>query len=172
VSDRPRPEYGEYATPEEQSEASGVPHTPPQLPPPVVGTQVRAAPPTGHTAAPRGWDRIITTAFLAYGAFTLLSRFLTLDSTGQALKESLASVGFTGFDSVAQINEVALTSAIIELGILAITVLISVRRLRSGKITFFIPLIAGILATIVMALIFMPIVMADPAYLTWAESLR
>ena len=171
MSDRPRPEYGEYATPEEQSEASGV-SLEKQLPPPVAGTQVRVAPPLGETVAPRGWDRVITTAFLAYGAFTLFTRFLTLDSTGESLKQSLASVGFTGFDSVAQINEVALTSAIVELGILAIAVMLSVRRLRSGKITFFIPLIAGVLATVIMAMIFMPIVVADPAYLTWAESLR
>ena len=173
MSDRPRPEYGEYATPEEQSAASGVPHTPPPLAPPVPGTQIRtAAPPEGQVAAPRSWDRVLTTAFLAYGAVTLVSRFLTLDTTGQNLKESLATVGFVGFSSIEQINAVALTSALIELVILALTVAISLRRLRSGKITFFIPLIAGVLATVIMAMIFMPIVVADPAYLTWAESLR
>ena len=173
MSDRPRPKYGEYATPEEQSAASGVPHTPPPLAPPVPGTQIRtAAPPAGQVAAPRSWDRVLTTAFLAYGAVTLVYRFLTLDTTGQNLKEDLASIGFSGFNSIAQINAVALNAALVELIIFAVTVMIALRRLRSGKLTFFIPLIAWVLVGIAMAAIFMPIVVADPAYLTWAESFR
>src|SRR5690606_16253187 len=62
-----RPQYGEYATPEEQRRLAGLP--PVDATPEVAVVQAEPAAPA-QTAAPapaRPWDRIITIALLAYG---------------------------------------------------------------------------------------------------------
>jgi hypothetical protein len=168
-----RPQYGEFATPEEQSAASGIPVT---LPAPVAGTAVPIAPPAGASTlpgvapAPRPWDRILTVAMLAYGGYSVVSLFFSIDSVGQVLQEQLTTIGFDGFTLFDEISRVALIGAFIQLAFLAVAIVASLRSLRAGRVTFWIPLTAGVVSSVIVGVLFMSVILSDPAYLTWVES--
>jgi hypothetical protein len=174
-----RPQYGEYATPEEVAAAFGTPPPPrqpaqpdaPQLPPPVAGTAVRAAPPAG-VVVERSWNRILTTILIALGAYRTVVSFFSLNAEGDNLAASLKSVGYTGFTSIAEINELALTGAVLQAVFLGLAVVISLRLLRAGRISFWVPLVAALICWVVIASLYMGVIVNDPAYATWVESQR
>jgi len=169
-----RPQYGEYATPEEVAAAFGTPPAPPkhvELPPPVAGTAVRAAPPAG-VVVDRPWNRILTTILIALGAYRTVTSFFSLNSEGDNLATSLESVGFTGFTSIDEINQLAMTSAVLQVVFLGLAVVISMRLLRAGRISFWVPLVAAFICWVVIASLYMGVIVNDPAYATWVESQR
>ena len=169
-----RPQYGEYATPEEVAAAYGTPPAPPkpaELPPPVAGTAVRAAPPAG-VVVERSWNRILTTILIALGAYRTVTSFFSLNSEGDNLAASLESVGYTGFTSIAEINDLAMTSAVLQVVFLGLAVVISLRLLRAGRISFWVPLVAAVICWVIIASLYMGVIVNDPAYATWVESQR
>ena len=165
-----RPQYGEYATPEEQAAASGVPAP---LAPPVPGTALPVPPPPGVVASTRPrWDSILTTVLLALGAYTVVSSFLDMSAIGESFQTTFAQFGFGDFTSIDAANRMGLVVAFIQLGAYVITVALSMRSIRRNRVTFAIPLIAGVVTAIVCGLLLMSVVVNDPAYLTWIESQR
>nr|WP_262927701.1 DUF6264 family protein [Microbacterium sp. NIBRBAC000506063] len=72
---RPRPQFGEYATPEQQRAAMGLP--PETVAPAPALAPEPVAPSDGAASAPpkprRRWDRFLTFALLAYGLITVIS---------------------------------------------------------------------------------------------------
>ena len=168
-----RPQYGEYATPEEQAAASGVPLVPTPLAPPIAGTALPVPPPPGAVATTRPrWDSILTTVLLALGAYTVVSSFLDTSAVGESFRVTFTQFGFGEFTSTDAANRMGLVVACVQLVAYIITVALSMRSIRRNKVTFAIPLIAGVITTIVCALLLMSVVVNDPAYLTWIESQR
>jgi hypothetical protein len=91
--DRARPEYGEYATPEEQAKAAGQKYVPPE---PVKPVEV-VAPDEKEVAPPRRpTDRYITLLFLVFGAITLIESIGGDLNFVTQLRDFAASVGVTG----------------------------------------------------------------------------
>jgi hypothetical protein len=164
-----RPQYGEYATPEEQAAASGF-GAPPPLAPPIPGTAVRAAPPVDAPRVRPRWDSIITTVLLALGAYTVITSFIEMSAIGEAFATTFEQLGVGGFSSFDAVNRMALIVAFVQLAAYVATVALSLRSARQNRITFAIPLIAGVATTFVCALLIMSVVVNDPAYLSWVES--
>ena len=158
----PRPEYGEYATPEEQAAQRGTP-----VPVPVPWTAVPhpAPAPTAAvvTRPPRAGDRLASQLLLVVGA---LGVWLAV-SAAFGLNEAMANVYLqygiegdfqpTGATRIAQIA-IAASHVLLYLAALIGTV----RLIRQGRRSFWLPLGIGALAAIIFFGILMVVMINDP----------
>lgn len=138
--------------------ASGDPEpyraTPPNSMPPnaaatnAVASDAPVAPPAAPRAARSGGDRIATIVLVAIGALGALYFAASI----YQLPNSLAMAGsMLGRDDVvvpASVTTLANVGAIVVLALYAVTLIYSLQRLRSGKLTFWVPLAAGAVALI------------------------
>ncbi|MFF2632407.1 DUF6264 family protein [Microbacterium sp. NPDC058021] len=169
---RPRPQYGEYATPEEQRARIAQPHAtdalsagvaPEVVAPPQYGGPV--APATTSAARPsRTADRIITLVLLAYGLLTVLvsaPQMIDVGAFAQTLFQTL------GVD--AQLSDPASArgwgiagAAVLAIGWL-LTAWLSWRGLRARRVTWWIPLVGGIVCNLVSGALMLVPIMSDSA---------
>jgi hypothetical protein len=175
---RPRPRYGEYATPEEQRARIAQPEVTEALsggdsPAPAAPAVMRSPAPSqsrpgaaAATTATRGsmLDRIATVALLAYGLFIVITSIPSV-----ADYNSFAATFFETLGSDATLADPSagrgwgLASALV-LGVgWLVTALLSWLNLRAQRISFWIPLVGGVVFTMVAsALLIVPLTM-DPA---------
>ena len=179
--ERPRPQYGEYATPEEQQARIRQPDATDALlagqaldaPANPTAAPAQQAPPATRTGSAlarpvTGWrlaDRIVTFGLLGYGLFNVIATAVQLFSFEQFANTMLGLLGIdTAFSNV---SEGQLWGALAGITVIvgwALTAYLTFRRLRRGKISFWIPL-AGFLVvqTAVVVMISIPLV-NDPAF--------
>lgn len=207
-AERPaRPQYGEYATPEElaalqasRAEAesqSGVAQAPATsagsvaaIPAPVerddaarnaARSAARSPDPvpgvvadrsgTDSSTRPTGlrrWDRPITIGLLVFGALNLLLTSPSMLAPSAQFSESLDLVGVTGFSSFAALDAAGVALLVTHGVLLIVAVALSLARLHAGRIAFWIPLTAGILAAIVMLVVYAVVIVGDPAFVDYA----
>lgn len=173
---RPRPQYGEYATPEEQRariakpDASLVYEPAPVLDEPVAVAPSRseapAAPAATSEIAPRSRaiDRIVTFALLAYGLVNVISSFPALvdfDAYAQTMFE-LLGVDATLTDPAAGRPWGIAAAVVLALGWIA-TAVLSWISLRRGRLSWWIPLVGGVVFTFLSATLMLIPLMNDPA---------
>lgn len=159
---RPRPQYGEYATPEEQRARIQRPEVTEALeagvapqPEPPVSTPASAPVPAAGTrpGALRGplWDRVITGGLLAYGLVSTVSTIMQLLDFPRYAESAAAVLGVDATYTNLQAGYVWGAAAALVYGIgWLLTALLTWRRLRRGRIAFWIP-IAGFVATALIA---------------------
>lgn len=131
----PRPASGrdaELAT-DQQSYRAGTPTTP--------GT-----PP----ARGRGSDRIVTILLLAVGAFGALALAGSLQQLPSSLRLMGTAFGLEKLEIAGWITTLGNAGAISMLALYAVTLIFSIQRMRAQKLAFFIPLIAAVLAFIIL----------------------
>jgi hypothetical protein len=167
-SSRPRPQFGEYATPEEQRARIQEPAPWQQEPVAPVMTDAPApgipASPAPAERRPRPVDRIVTFALLAYGLVNVVSSVPAFLDYG-AYAETLLSM--LGVD--VQITDPAAGRAwgIAAVIVLAVgwcaTAVVSWWSVRRGRLTWWIPLVGGILFTFVSGTLMAVPLMNDPA---------
>jgi hypothetical protein len=165
---RPRPQFGEYATPEEQRARIQEPAPWQQEPATPVMTDSPApgipASPAPAERRPRPVDRIVTFALLAYGLVNVISSVPAFLDYG-AYAETLLSM--LGVD--VQITDPAAGKAwgIAAVLVLAVgwcaTAVVSWWSVRRGRLTWWIPLVGGILFTFVSGALMAVPLMNDPA---------
>ncbi|MDW4571209.1 DUF6264 family protein [Microbacterium sp. M3] len=170
-SGRPRPQYGEYATPEEQRARIQQP-APWQLETagPVMTDLPDPAPAPGHVAPVppeprrRPVDRIVTIALLAYGLINVVTSvpaFLDYSAYADMM------LGMLGVDAElsdpAGARGWAIAAALVLVIGWAITAALSVWSLRRGRLTWWIPLTAGIVVTFVAGALMAAPLLGDPA---------
>jgi hypothetical protein len=183
--ERPRPQYGEYATPEQQAHAMGKRPIPPlrhlpEMPPPpdpakrvVDPTQLpnstKAPDPTnrvldptqGIGSAPRvaghPVDRVFTIVLLGLGLFQLLDSIQGYLDFRVALNQLATQFGlsYAAPAAAAQAGYWILASNVV---LLVLTAVVAIRFVRSSRIAFYVPLIGYLLFEIVMVTIVMTIV--------------
>lgn len=166
--DRPRPAYGEYATPEEQR--ARMQHAPPASPPaPVQSGPVVPAP--GAPAA-RGHliDRIVTVALLAYGAFVVVSTVFELSDFTAFADAWMKTMGITGSFTTTPQSQAWATAGVIVFAIgWIVTALISWRVMARGKRAWWIPLVGAVVSWIVLTICLTIPLVADPAVIHWFD---
>jgi hypothetical protein len=148
--DRARPEYGEYATPEEQAKAAGLKYVRPE---PVKPAEVEVA--EEKEALPPRWptDRYITLLFLIFGAISLIESVAGDLNFVAQLHDFAASVGVTSVQvpAAAQVAGYWLLAANVVLyGGTAVLTLFTLSRRR---ISFYIPIVGLIVYYIVYSII-------------------
>ena len=164
----PRPQYGEYATPEEQRRLAGLAPVDagPVAPVPVVAPPVEAAP-----ARQGGADRIVTIALLAYGLVNVVMTALSYLDLPTVLQQSMDILGidgdFTNFGPARLWGGVA--AVVLVVGY-ALTVLVAFRRLRAGKRSWWVPLVGAAVTMIVVTICVMIPMTGDPAFLAYLQA--
>ena len=220
AEERPKPRYGEYATPQTQAEAvaDSMPPVSPLLAarpaaaadpaapgavsepqrnagvvvPPAAGTDAAGSTESKTQAdnsvekssdgswwastnsaasvqsRPRKrWDLILTVALLAYGALNVASQVSQYsDITGflNRMAELYPVFGTGTFVPTGREAAVGLGINVVNFALYLGTLLLSIRRLRQRKLSFFIPLIGGALAAITAAILLSSILASSPGF--------
>lgn len=186
-SGRQTPEYGEYASDEEHASAlkrSGVDPAHTTVPAPRADDDSRRSSasgsasslttrPTGGLAsasadAPnrRGFlDRLATIFLLAFGAVTIIGGASNYLNIGGTLQESVQQLGMGEYhppEQAAGMGIMMLASQIIFWVVAAVW---SYRRISRGKLSWWVPLLAGVLNFIVLSAILGSLLAADPSFI-------
>lgn len=172
-----RPQYGELATPEEQRRAAGLPPVSETVPvdgQPLASTVPPAAVPPRDATPARSHpvDRFVTIGLLAYGLVNVVVSGISYLDPARVMNETLATLGVDGeFTNIAQGKLWGTIAAILLVAGWAITSALSIRRLRRGKITWWLPLV-GAVVTVGLASICIAVPMlGDPAFVAHMNSI-
>ncbi|WP_411701456.1 DUF6264 family protein [Conyzicola sp.] len=162
---RDRPQYGEYASVDEQVAAGGyrVEHEQPStavtpLAPPLAATRVPGAPPT-----PRRWDFVLTVGLLVFGAYSVASSVPSLLDFGATLDQMYELSGYGDYTELELARGIGIAILVSQSVLYVVTVIVTLMRLRARKLSFFVPLIGGALAAIVIFVLLLVAMVSDPA---------
>ncbi|GAA3019342.1 DUF6264 family protein [Microbacterium dextranolyticum] len=172
---RPRPAYGEYATPEEQRAAirqpaestpegtgSPAPHAP--LPHAPAQPTTRPHPTTSAARPTRTADRIITVALLAYGLITVLSAVPQLWTFAEFAQTWMTLAGIDAtFTNTAQGDLWGRIGAGVFVFGWLVTAVISWRSLRRSRLSWWIPLVGAIVTFLIVSVCLTVPLLSDPA---------
>lgn len=191
--DRPRPAYGEYATPEEQrariqqpdatwaldtgqaidgtdaspSAAQGASHAAPPTQRWPVDTSAEAA------RSGRNIDRVVTLSLLVVGAFnvvfTAVSYFNLPALADQAMKIIGIPGSFTNLDAARLWGPIA---AIVLIAGFLLTAFFAWRRVSKGKLAWWIPLVGAVVTYVFVYICLAVPLLGDPAFLEYATNPR
>lgn len=174
--DRPRPQYGEYATPEEQRDAGGF--VPPTDLPPTVAMPDAATAVDGRMAAPRPprperrtWDVFLTTALLAIGAYVTVASAGSFQQLAAVLRESYEQVGYEPYTNDALANGLGAFLVVFQTVVWIAAAVASIASLRVGRITWWIPVVGGVVALVATIVVFSVAILGDPAFTAAAPGL-
>lgn len=176
----PRPQYGEYATPEEQrahirqpdaSSALDAGHAPAASSAPAAPSAAPPSPVWGAPSSPQAaarparlGDRIATIALLVYGFVSVLSSVPRyLDVPGMAATILAVFGVHQELSDPAAARPWGIAAAVVLAVGWVATAVISWRRLRSGRLTWWIPLVAGVVCSLVAGILITIPIMSDPA---------
>lgn len=165
---RPRPQYGEYATPEEVAALRGVPVQPP--PPTSPPSAPRDA--SGVAVPAKGWrrfDRPITIALVLFGVFNVVQSaplFLDFASTLELAAKSVTYVDLASlkFGEAARVGGYVLFAISIVLVIAAAG--FSYLALSRSRVAFWIPLAAGALNLVSYFVVLAVVLSSTPGFLS------
>lgn len=184
---RPRPQYGEYASPEEQRAAikqpaewqleeqhaqpSPVqpPHPPQSAPPPGVPLhwpQEESRPPQQPAARAGFGDRLVTFVLLGFGLSNVFGVVTDAFNGGQVMRESFAVMG-PGYEQFANTLPSWLWQgqAIIYGVVWLVTLVVSLSAMRAGRRSWWIPLLGAFVAGILFFAIFVIAIGQNPELL-------
>ena len=171
MSDRPSsgpaPRWGEYGPAPEP--------TPPARPDPPAAADQRLtpsgrAPAAAAAAAAPAWDRVVTVALLALGLVNVLFTIPEMLALPRALDQVYAAQGFGRYTSDSLASAIGIAINAVDVLLLVVAVLLAVRRLRSGRIAFWIPLVAGATALVVTGALLTVAMLGDPAMPAYLQS--
>ena len=190
---RPRPRYGEYApegwvspvAPAESAppapQAGQAPEGAQPVQPPASWSQPHrgqgqgeggAQPYPGPPATPaalstgRRVDRVATFVLLGLAGYNVISNLLLVSGFSRTLLSAFSAQGYPvdDFSGQAQLQQAGAAIAIVSLVVFVPVLVLTVRRLRAGKLTFWVPLAGGVVVTIVQMVLVLSVFLADPAF--------
>jgi hypothetical protein len=182
MNDRPRPQYGEYASPEEQFRAIAVPapgnaHAPAQPgqtaqprytdQPSETARPSQARPSQLVAARPRQWDRVLSVGLLAYGLANVVSGFFQFSDLSALLTQLYAVQGIGKFTPTPLASALGIVINVSSAVIWVLALVFTVWMLRRRKLAFYLPIIGGVLASIVTAICVAVLSFSDPAFLSY-----
>lgn len=181
--DRQRPEYGEYATPEEQR-AMQMPLDPraandPNAPLAQLASMesiVLPPPPPASAPAPAPdrrlrLDRVITAALLGYGLVSVLSTIPRYLDFAALANEAFLMAGIPGeFSNFAQGTSMGNAAAFLLAVGFGLTAWLTIRRWRRGQRAWWVPIVGALVTNIPVMICLMTALMNDPAMLEYAAA--
>ena len=180
---RPRPQYGEYATPQEQAKiiADSLPPVSALLVPPTArpltgggsghrppdaATRVSANAPV-RPATPRRtrrWDLVLTAVFLGYASVNVIAQLVSRDTLATIVTQFFVAQGIGVYTPTTLTTTLGNVLNIVTLALFVVTVLATTWMLRRGRVAFWVPIVGGVAATTV-ALVFVVILLqSDPMF--------
>ncbi|MBD8660218.1 hypothetical protein IFT72_08450 [Frigoribacterium sp. CFBP 8754] len=180
---RPRPRYGEYA-PEgwvspvadaaaareaelaaKAAESRAVDARPGAAP--VTQTASTAGPATpAALSTGRRVDRIATLALIGLAVYNVVGNVVLVPNFSATLLDLLRRSGYDvdTFTSQAGLQTAGAVIAVTSLVVFVVMLWWSLRRLRVGRLSFFVPLAAGVLVTAVQVIAVFSVVLGDAAF--------
>ncbi|MCU1556819.1 MAG: hypothetical protein JWN09_814 [Microbacteriaceae bacterium] len=167
---RPRPQYGEYATPQDQAKAMGaaIPtrgQVTPQSPPPL-------AVPSRAKGAPRRWDLVLTLALLAYGPVNVVTGFFQFANLATVLNQVYTSMGIGTFPPSSLATSLGVVINVSNAVLYVITAFVTARLLRSGRLAFYVPIAGAAAAWIVSGVCIGILMFGDPTFTGYLSGTR
>ena len=173
--DRPKPQYGEYATPQDQ--AKSIAKSQPPVSPLLTPVPAAAPAPPAALAVPaqlprrrRRWDIILSTALLTYGLLYVISGLFQFSNLSGFIDQVYEVLGVGDFTPTGTEESVGLAINVVNVGLYIATVLLTVGLLRAGRLAFYVPLISGAVATIVSGVLLRAVISGDPAWINFLSS--
>lgn len=168
---RPRPAYGEYASPEEQRARMGIPAEPPSVPA-SLPAPMPVMPEPGAVAARHPADRIITIVLLAMGAVNVVFSVSSFLDVGTAFSRTFEAMGIPGeFTNTPGAGTWGAIAGVLLLATYLITALAAWRRLRAGRISWWIPVVGAVVAYLFVVVCLTVPLASDPAFQEYLRSL-
>lgn len=160
-----RPQYGEYASPEEQRARAG-------LPPLNAQPTASASPPApapardaakGAPARPVG--RLITFLLLGFGLVNVLSSIPQFVNMSSTLNESMEMLGLEGeFTNFAAARTWGVVAVVLLLAGYAATAWLSFRQLKRNRPAWWIPLVGFVVTMSLVSACIAVVMFSDPAF--------
>ncbi|WP_337006363.1 MULTISPECIES: DUF6264 family protein [unclassified Microbacterium] len=171
-----RPQYGELATPEEQRRAAGLPPLGEVVAAPPAPPTAGVVPPESATDAPakrrHPVDRLVTIALLAYGLVNIVITGLSYLDLTSVMNQTMEVLGIEGeFTNFAQGKTWGTIAAIVLALGWSLTAALSIRRLRRGRITWWLPIVGAIATMIVVSICLTVPMMGDPAFIAYLDQM-
>jgi hypothetical protein len=171
---RPRPQYGEYATPEEQLRRSGRNAVPAVVHAPVIA-EAPAPAATEKTAQARPAhpvDRVAALALLAYGLWNVITSVLAFLDPSSLMTTMMQMLGISGsFSNYEQARTWGMVAAILLIVGWTATAALTLLRLRRGKLAWWVPLVGGAVFVTLSTLCMLIPFYADPAVISYLSGL-
>ncbi|QEE61920.1 hypothetical protein FVA74_10330 [Salinibacterium sp. dk2585] len=189
AADRPRPEYGEYATPEQVAKARGMTleeyerhlasltrprveeqatdATAPAATAPAVERPAAPAPAASDKGA---GNRMATTMLLVFGLACTLLSIPSLLGLGDGLATAFGAQGLDAYTSFTAARAFGIIAIIAQLLLWVLTLWLSVAAVRRGRASWWIPLVAGVLAVLLVSALWLAAIIVDPAFMRYVES--
>jgi hypothetical protein len=191
---RPRPQFGEYASPEEQrariaepideqrAEELGIaPVVPVERQPrqqhePTLREQTREpgvvqpGAPTVAAKRPVAGDRLATSILLGLGLVGLIVTMPGLLDLPGLIRPALVRMGVSGYSSDGLASAMGILALGLQIALWVGAIILSSRSLRAGRLTFWIPLVAGVAANLVVVICLAVAMGADPAFMEYVRS--
>lgn len=166
-----RPRYGEYATPDEQRLRAGLPPVEAVVVPEASVAAAEHLPAAAPAPSRRG-DRIITIALLAYGLVNVIFTALSYLDLATPMNEAMKLMGIKGeFTNFGPAKTWGTIAAVVLILGWVVTALLSVRRLRAQKITWWLPLVGAVATFFVVSICISVPLTGDPAFIAYVDSL-
>lgn len=170
-----RPAFGEYATPEEQSRRAGRPLAPPvvhSIPVPAAEAAIRAetaAPVDGVDARPaHPVDRMASIALLAYGLWNVITSIFTFLNPSALMATLMQAVGISGsFSNYSQAKVWGIAAGVVLIAGWISTAAWTVLRLRRGTLTWWVPVLGGVVFVTLATVCMMVPFFSDPAVVSY-----
>lgn len=157
TDDRPKPQYGEYATPEQQAAAMGHVYVPPTAPEPATDV----APDYPRQSSYVG--RFVTIFLLALGGLNLVTGVPTYLDLTSTLRAAAEVSGTSLHNLPSSVNGAGIPIIIANVVIYALTVLWAMFALRRGRASVYIPIVGFFVFGLVLCVL---LVLYAPGYFT------
>ncbi|GAA2901568.1 DUF6264 family protein [Microbacterium esteraromaticum] len=159
-----RPQYGEYASPEEQRARAGLP--------PLNAEPTASAPPAAPTTpAPgavtpaRPVGRLVTFVLLGFGLVNVLSSIPQFVNMASTLTESMEMLGLDGeFTNFAAARTWGIVAVVVLLAGYAATAWLSLRQLKRNRAAWWIPLVGFVVTMSLVSACISVVMFSDPAF--------
>ena len=119
---------------------------------------------------PRLWDRILTIALLVYGLITVVGSLTGGSDLARSIEQVYEIQDIGEFTTTNLASTLTTISTIFQLALFAAVAMLSYRMLRANRITFWVPLAGGVLASLVVAVFGLVLMLGDPAFQEFVNS--
>ena len=180
--ERPRPQYGEYASPQEQAKAiaqsqplqSTVPSaSPASLASPVAPTSATppATPALDSVPGQRGsFNRLATIVLLALGLVYLIGGASSFLALPQTLGLVYQQWGIGDYLATSFASTLGIVVVVAQAVIWLVVAVISLRRLRTHRTSWWVPIVGAVATFIVTVILMAVVIMSDPAFTAYLTS--
>ena len=181
---RRRPAYGEYATPEEQrariqqpavTEALDQGLRPAAPAGPVSSSERPVAAASVRETPARTADRLVTAVLLGIGFVNVVVSVQSFFDVTSTFTRAMETMGIPGeFTNISGATGAAVWGAVAGISMVigyVLTVLVSWRRVRSGRRAWWIPLVGAVITYVVVTACLTVPIMADPAFQEYVRTM-